>query len=293
MVVVLCTGNIAMLRDALVNGPTWYQDYTLAGMQYGASQLFKAVNEYVQQHPGVELMVSPNWTNGANAVASFFLPRGSTVRLGSVEGHLYQHLPLNDNMVFVVIPNEMEKVLSSGKFKDVQVDEVLNYPNGEPGFYFVRLKYVDNIDEILSAEQEVRRSLQEATVMIDGEAVQVRYSMLDMGIIDLAFDGNPRTLIRTLEANPFVIELTFPEPRQFNGYSIVLGSADVRVTTQLYPAPGGQPVESVASFNGSVNDPELRVDFEQTVTAQVVRFEILEPYAGEPANVHVWEITLR
>jgi hypothetical protein len=170
---------------------------------------------------------------------------------------------------------------------------VLTYPNGEPGFYFVHLSYVDNIDEILSAEQEVRRALQEATVMINGEPVQVRYSMLDMGTIDLLFDGNLQTVARTLEANPFVIELTFPEPHQFNGYTMLLGSADVRVTTLLSPAPGGQPLESVASFDGSVSTPELNVSFGQVVTAQVVRFEILEPYTGEPANVHVWEITLR
>ena len=293
VVVALGIANIAMLRDALVNGPTWYQDYTLAGMQYGASQLFGAVNKYISQHPDTELVVSPSWTNGTDAVAEFFLPANTTVRLGSVEGHLFQHLPLNDNMVFVMIPTEMDKVVSSGKFKNVRVDEVLPYPTGAPGFYFVRLQYVDNIDEILAADQEVRSILQEATLTIQGEPVNVGYSMLDMGSIELVFDGDPQTVARTLEANPFVIELTFPEARQLNGYKMILGSADTRVTALLYPDGGGQPVQSIATFDGSVSKPELEVNFEQTVSAIEVRFEIYQPYSGVPANVHVWEIEFK
>lgn len=74
----LALANIFMLRDALVNGPTWYQDYTLAGMQYGARQLFGAVKDYIAQHPDAQLIVSPSWTNGADAVAEFFLPRAKS-----------------------------------------------------------------------------------------------------------------------------------------------------------------------------------------------------------------------
>jgi len=169
----------------------------------------------------------------------------------------------------------------------------LPYPNGAPGFYFVHLQYVDNIDEILVAEQEVRSALQEATLTIQGNPVQVRYSMLDMGSIELVFDGDKQTVARTLEANPFIIELTFPDVRQLNGYKMILGSADVRVTALLYPEDGGQPVQSIANFDGSVSNPELDVNFGHTVTARKVRFEIFQPYSGVPANVHVWEIELK
>ena len=293
LLVVLGTANLAMLRDALVNGPTWYQDYTLAGMQYGASQLFEAVNNYVSKHPDAELLVSPSWTNGADAIAEFFLPANAPVRMGSVEGHLFQQKPLNDQMVFVMIPTEMDKVVASGKFKNVRVDEVLPYPDGTAGFYFVRLQYADNIDEILTAEQEVRSALQEATLMILDEPVLVGYSMLDMGSIELIFDGDLNTVARTLEANPLIVELIFPDVVQLSGYKMTLGSADVRVTTMLYPDGGGQPLQSVATFDGSVSNPELEVNFDRTVSARKVRFEIFQPYSGVPANVHVWEIEFK
>ena len=293
LVVVFGIANLAMLRDTLVNGPTWYQDYTLAGMQYGARQLFNAVNKYIHAHPGAELMVSPSWTNGADAVADFFLPPNAPVKLGSIEGHLYQHLPINDNMTFVMIPTEMEKVVSSGKFKNVRVEEILPYPNGAPGFYFVHLQYVDNIDQILTIEQEERSVLQQKTLMINNMPVQVSYSMLDMGSIELIFDGDAQTVARTLEANPFIIELIFPEETQLHGYNMILGSADTRVTALLYPTGGGQPFKSGTDFNGSPSDPELEVNFGQTVTAQKVRFEVLQPYSGVPSNVHVWEIEFK
>jgi len=285
--------NFAMLRDALVNGPTWYQDYTLAGMQYGASQLFKAGNEYVSQHPPAALLVSPNWTNGTDAVAEFFLPPNAPVRLGSVQGHLFQHLALDDNLVFVMLQTEMDQVVSSGKFKNIRVDQVLPYPNGSPGFYFAHLQYVDNIDEILAAEQQQRSVLQEAELTILGETVHVGYSMLDMGSIDLLFDGNQNTVARSLEANPFVIELTFPQARPLSGYNMTLGSAVARVTALIYPDGGGSTVQSIAEFDGSVSNPVLEVNFTQTVYAQKVRFEIYQPYSGVPANVHVWEIEFR
>ena len=41
--VVFAFAGIAMLRDALVQGPLWYRDYGLYGMQYGAKQLFQEV----------------------------------------------------------------------------------------------------------------------------------------------------------------------------------------------------------------------------------------------------------
>jgi hypothetical protein len=238
-------------------------------------------------------MVSPSWTNGADAVADFFLPPNAPVKLGSIEGHLYQHLPINDNMTFVMIPTEMEKVVSSGKFKNVRVEEILPYPNGAPGFYFVHLQYVDNIDQILTIEQEERSVLQQKTLMINNMPVQVSYSMLDMGSIELIFDGDAQTVARTMEANPFIIELIFPEETQLHGYNMILGSADTRVTALLYPTGGGQPFKSGADFDGSPGTPELEVNFGQTVTAQKVRFEVLQPYSGVPSNVHVWEIEFK
>ena len=291
-VVLLSWVNLAMLRDARVNGPLWYQDYTLGGMQYGARQLFSAVTHYYQANPGVKMIVSPSWTNGADAVAKFFLPEGAPVQLGSVEGHIFRRLPLDDNTVFVVIPNELEKVQASGKFEQVRVEQIVEYPNGDPGFYFIRLRYVTEIDAILEAERESRRALLEARMQIDGQETLVRYSMLDMGVIELIFDHDKNTVARTLEANPFVIELVFPEARPVSGVTLGLGAAYLQVRVSLTTPSAAEPVVFETTFRGSVAEPELSLDFGRAITASQVRFEFLAPGIPEPTNIHVWDIIL-
>ncbi|OGN98126.1 MAG: hypothetical protein A2Z71_07395 [Chloroflexi bacterium RBG_13_50_21] len=281
------------MRDALVNGPLWYTNYGMGGMQYGASQLFKAAAEYQISQPGLHLIISPNWANGTDVLARYFSTVNDQFELGSIEGYMFEHKPLGENIGFVMIPDEYKKTIASGKFTDVHIEQTLPYPNGRIGFYFVQLHYVENIDEILIAEQDTRSILQQATVTINAEPVQVGYSMLDMGTIDQIFDGDKQSVVRTLEANPFIIELTFPESQAFSGYTMFLGSADIQVTTLLYPTQDSQPITTVASFSGSPSTPELEVNFGQSVTAEVVRFEILAPYAGVPSNVHVWEIGLK
>ncbi len=289
----LVLANILLARDALLNGPRWFTNYGLGGMQYGASQMFPAVADYQKSHPQAKVIVSPNWANGTDVLARFFATRDEQFEMGTIDGYMFEQKPLDETLVFVMLPDEYNKAVSSGKFDDIKIDKILPYPDGQPGFYFARLKYIDNIEEIFASEAEERSALQEGEVMIDGDPVHVAYSLLDMGTIDLLFDGNKQSVARTLEANPFIIELTFPEARTFSGYKMFLGSADMRVTSLFYPAEGGEPYQSVADFDGSPSNPELEVDFGESVIAQKVRFEVLQPYSGVPSNVHVWEIEFK
>ena len=66
-----------------------------------------------------------------------------------------------ENIVFVMIPDEYRQVVESDKFTGIKVIQVLPYPNGEPGFYFVRMQYADNFDDLLAEEKAARRMLQE------------------------------------------------------------------------------------------------------------------------------------
>jgi hypothetical protein len=290
---VLCLANLAMLRDALVNGPTWYTNYGMDGMQYGATQVFQTIKETLQEQPGVKIIFSPNWANGTDVVARFFLPDPLPIQIASIEGYLIEHLLLHANNLFIMTPEEYQTAITGGKFTDIQVERILPYPNDQPGFYFVRLRYADRIDQILAAEREARKQLQEAEITIDGQPVKTRYSLLDMGEIQNVFDGNPETVARTFEANPFVIELTFPEPRSLSGLSIKIGSTEARVIARLYDDPGAQPVEYSAVLTGTVEQPTASMDFGTTTPAQVLCLEINDLHQSEPGHVHVWEITLR
>jgi 4-amino-4-deoxy-L-arabinose transferase-like glycosyltransferase len=290
---VLTTVNLAMLRDALVNGPTWYQDYGLGGMQYGARQVFAEVKDYVARSPATKILLSPDWANGAHVLARFFLPDPLPIELGSIDGHIFQRLPLDDDTLFVMTPEDYQTALESGKFTDIRVEQTLPYPNGEPGFFFARLRYVENIDTILKAEREQRRVLQSGVVTIDGQPVQVRYPLLDMGEVSHMFDSNRDTLGRTLEANPTVIELTFPKPRTIRGVAIIIGSAEVEIRALAYPTPDSPPIKTIQILKGTVDQPQVSLDFDKAILAQKLRLEIRDLHQTEPAHIHIWEIYLR
>ncbi len=285
----LAAVNFYMLADALHNGPLWYQDYTLSGMQYGGRQLFGAVVDYAHLHPDRRLLVSPVWTNGTDVVKRFFVPDNLPVELGSVTGYMFQRQPLDDSLVFVVVPEEFQQVVSSGKFKTVQVEQILSYPNGEPGFYFLRLSYVDDIDQILEAEHEQRMQLQHAAVTIAGQSADVGHSLLDIGAIENLFDGNEATLARTLEANPFVIDIQFNDSVTLNGLKFYIGGTNVQINAKLYTSDQ-PPAEFQIQKQGTIADPRCDLDFGQAITTKHVRIEEKDLSQGEPGHVHLWEI---
>jgi hypothetical protein len=288
----LVLGNIFILRDALINGPVWFSNYGLAGLQYGASQLFPAVIDYHESHPDSHIIVSPNWANGTDVLARFFSTDEIQFELGSIEGYLVERKPLGENTVFVMIPDEYNEAVNSGKFKDIKIDQTLPYPNIQPGFYFVRLLYVDNIDEIMQEDVEARHQLQEAEVTIDGQSATVLYSPLDMGTIELLFDGDRNSVARTLEANPFVLDITFDQARNLSGLSAIVGSIDILIDVQLF-TDGQTSVEFTKEQRTSVDSPQVDINFDKAYEVKHLRLEISYPYRGEPEHVHVWELLFK
>lgn len=295
--IVLAGANIRMLNDALRNGPLWFRDYGLGGMQYGAFQIFDIIEEYLKEHPDAKIIFSPDWANGADVVARFLLDDFSSIQMGSVRGHIAQKLPLDENTLFIMTPQEYDIVRESPKFSDIDVETIVPYPDGNPGFYFVHLRYVDNIDEIFAAEKAVREALRETMLMIDGQEVKVRFSYLDSDFQDqsmaLVFDNDPFTLAKTLETNPFIIEMTFPKPRTLNGFSIIIGSANVKITLKCYSKAGAQPTVYTFQGQGTRNQPELSFDLAKPTQMQVLRLEVLDPHSSDQSKVHIWELRLR
>jgi hypothetical protein len=292
MFLILAGANIYMLEDALVNGPTWFQQYDIGGMQYGAIPLFREVKQYVNEYPNLRLMVSPDWANGADVVARFFLPDPLPVDLGSYIGYEFSYIPDIESRAFVLIPAEWDAVHASNKFTNIQADKILYYPNGSPGFYFVRMQYVHNIEQIIQAEIEARRQLQEGDVTIDGERVKVKYSLLDIGSVENLFDRIKETLVRTMEANPFVLEMDFTTPRLVSGMEVTLGAMQAQVVVRATTADG-QVKEYQTEFNSTPENQTTQVDFNEALSVQSLHIEVQNMNAGEPANVHVYEIQFK
>jgi hypothetical protein len=287
---ILAVANFGLLRESLLNGPHWTLDYGLGGMQYGARQIFAEIDVLLEDDPGVQIIFSPNWANGTTELARFFLNDPLPIQLGSIDAWMNDHRPINTNTLFIMTIQEYQQMQESGKFV-VQAEQVgMLYPDGSPGFYFVRLDYVADIIQILAEEREARKILQASQVLMDGEQVGLSYSLMDMGQPADLVDGDQNTLMRTMEANPAIFEFAFPTQRSFRGIDITIGSAMVEVTVLIY-LNDGSPLEFKSFYQGRIDAPQLHIGFGDAVTADFVRVEVLQLEAPEPAHVHVWELT--
>jgi 4-amino-4-deoxy-L-arabinose transferase-like glycosyltransferase len=294
--VVLGGFNLFMLRDALVNGPFWSHDYGLYGMQYGAEQLFgEIIPQELERDPAVRFDVSPSWANGTDIYLPFFLsrPQQARVVMRNIDYYLAEKRVLDPNVVLVMMPNEYDNASRNPKLKAIQIDRIIPYPDGKPGFYFARIAYADNVEAVFVDEAAARRQLTMAEVSLNGQSVKIGYSNIGDAAIQNVFDGNRDTLVRGVEANPFVLEFTFPEPRSVTGIKADFGSMDLTLVVKLY-APGSDvPVKLSQTYRDQPPDPhvEMKID---NAPAQVskMRVEILNLLAGDTANIHIREFNV-
>jgi hypothetical protein len=292
---VLALSSLSLLRTALHDGPTWYSDYGLGGMQYGAQQVFAAIPEELAKSQETRILLSPTWANNPDVFIPFFLNEAQArrVQMASVDGFLVTKRQLDSSQLFIMPPDELERARASGKLVVHPPERIIPYPDGRPGFYFVRLEYVDHVESLFAADSLARQALVDGSVTLAGEQVRVRHSRLDMGRIRDALDGDTRTLFRGLEANPLVVEFSFGTAKEVTGVSLDVGSMEFAVKVEASPEDGGTPTTSSASFRNNPTDPHVDVALPHAVRAQTLRLEITNLHERDVAHIHVREITVR
>ena len=82
----LCAVNVFMVADALRDGPTWYRDYGLYGMQFGGREIGDAVREQLEREPSTRVVVTSSWGNASDVVIRFFVPDEPRVVIENPEG---------------------------------------------------------------------------------------------------------------------------------------------------------------------------------------------------------------
>lgn len=231
----------AMTRDALVNGPRWFTDYGMYGMQWGARELFAVLRELLAAAPGERFFISHSWANNSNSFADFFLTPEERARVSwlVIDEVLHERRrEVAPATSFVLTHEEFVRAQESPKLKIDRAGPVIPDPSGRPGFHIVRLAYTPGADAIFEAEREERQRLVEGTVTIDGGLVRVRHPRLDTGEIQDAFDGDPGSLARTLDANPTRLEILFPGPRSVRELRLHLWTERYQVDFSAIRADG-------------------------------------------------------
>ncbi len=137
---ILAAGNFLLLRSALLDGPTWFEDYGLYGMQYGAAQVFAEVADEAAEDPDLEFVISPHWTHGLSMLVRFFLEDPVPVVWGVVDDYLEFDYPLDETAVYVMLPDEYKRARQSPQITEIEVEQIIRFPDGQPGFYFAKIR---------------------------------------------------------------------------------------------------------------------------------------------------------
>ena len=262
-------------------------------MQYGAEQVFTRAVEIAQADPETQVLVSSTWTNGTSVLMRYFTDDLPNVKLRDTNAFVFNIQPLNQKMLFVMTRDDYQLAQDSNKFKTIDVEEIIPYPDGTEGFYFVRLEYVDNILGIMIAERLARQIPQAEQLMINGQQVLVEYPLLDMNEIKHVFDQDRSSFIRTLEANPLRLTLHFPEPVSLNQVTLIVGGIPTRVT--LTAKLDSQILETLESETGSSPETQeviLKFD-EQPIKLDEFSIKVLNIHDGEISHVHLWEVEIK
>ncbi len=295
--------SVFVLRTALVEGPLWFQDYGLYGMQFGAKQVFQdTVAPALKNNPNVNFVVSPSWANGTEQFTEFFIPEEflPRVRMGQPENFIYEP-DVFTNTQFVVTSAEFTALLQDPKFnRDINMINTINYPNGSPGFYIVSLKPADNIAEIMANQQAQNRNPIEDTMIFNNETIRVVHSPIGSGSMELIFDEDPESVTRVAEANPFFIALYPLAPIDTHSVFIKTGSLhNYTVTFRLYPPGGGEPTEYTQTYQDEPGkdlppDPEQTIIFDRGPDkAEWVEIEVKDNTSGETSSIHIRTIQFK
>lgn len=288
----ISVASLGMLRDALQNGPYWFKDYGLYGMQWGARQVFSVVSDYLRR-PGAEVRLTSSWANAGDVFLAFFRPNETRVRFETVESFVAEKRDLNDSTIVMMTPGELKQANDSGKFRPVRISRLLRYPDGTPGFYFTRLAYVDGIDEVFSREKAERRKPVVEDFNRNGETITVSHSRFGDGRLDNVFDGDVFTLVRFLEANPAFFELRFPSQKRLRGIAADFGTMTFSLTVSLWPDDASPPTTYAHTYTGLPSDPHVELRFANAPqSVRRMRVEIHDLAAGATAQIHVRELRL-
>ncbi len=313
-----------ILKDALVNGPTWFQDYGLYGMQYGASQVFgDTVAPELQNNPNVRVIVSPSWANGTEQFNPFFIPEEnrSRVAFGQPSDYIDSLMAGTPELLFIATADEYNQLASeqqttdptkdysklapgelaaAPKYKEIIVHEIIPYPNGQPGFYLISVTPSDNIKEIMAAEHERNRTPIEDTMLFNGETIRVVHSPLSAGRMEDNFDNDPDTFTRALEANPYVIDLYPLTPIDTHSVFIKTGSLhDYTITIRLYAPGSDQPVIYTQTYKDAPDkdlppDPEVTINFDRGPEKSArIEIEVKDNISGETSQIHLRTIQFK
>lgn len=284
--------SLWMTWFAIVKGPTWYGEYGLYGMQWGGQQLSEKIENFKTENPDSQLKLSPRWANNGDVILRFFLGDPLPLEIATTDEYDLYYQEIDPNLVFIVTAEEYPSLTQNPKFEQIEILDSLPYPDGQAGFYFLKLNYSPEAEAIFEEELAERKKPETVELDLFGQNALVTYSRLDMGSIAQIFDGKQSQPVRTLEANPFEITIAFQDALELKQVSATLGSPASRLTVRIWTSGRETPLIFTESATSSKQIRPITIDFGQTFAVEKIKIEIESLGEGEPTHVHLWGLLL-
>ena len=284
--------SFSLLDEALRDAPTWSHDYGLYGMQWGAKQIFEdTIPEFMRKHPGAKISISPNWANAGNIFVQFFdnpLQR-QNIETATIDPYLSKRKELTDDHYFLMTAEDYKLMLDSQILDVIDQHTTIIRPDGSPGFYLANLRYSAKAAQILEQKRLDRQKLVSLKYTTGSEDLVIRHSLQDMGELKAVFDSDPRSLLRGMEANPFIFEIDFPAPRNLQTIEVNLAGDQLKLKAQGFDSGKGLLIEKLCSDpKAGELDSIYSVEFGSDSPAiSTLRLEIYDPITTSDAHIHI------
>ena len=276
----------------IIKGPLWYPDYGLYGTQWGGQQLSQKITEFKQENSNAQLKLSPSWANNTDIIMRYFLGDPLPLEIGTIDEYDLYYQEINPNQVFIITPDEYNWLVRNPKFDQIEVLDSLQWPDGRTGFYFLRLAYAPDAEQIFEVELQQRRQPEVSELDLLGQQVNITYSRLDLGTIAHIFDGDNATPMRTLEANPLQISIEFSQPVDLQKLTAMVGSPATRLSATIVIDESRQELTFTQTVSSSDQIRPIVVDLGTIYQVSQLTVWIESINDPEPTHVHLWELIL-
>ena len=158
-------------------------------------------------------------------------------------------------------------------------------------FMLTHLPSTNNADSGIGTEVA---GLEIEDVTLNDETIKMTYSSLDMGYAEDVFDRDTKTLIRGLQANPFVLDFVFPVARPVTGLVMDFGGMDFDLRVQVYGDGNAEPVLYESEYHNQPPEPHVDLDFTSgPPLVSRIYIEIQQFNPPDEPHIHVREVLFK
>lgn len=295
----LFQGNL--LREAVTKAPTWFSEYGLYGMAWGTKELYESfLPQLASRYPDATILLTSSWANGSDSFNEFFL-RDTT---GPLHGRISQinvedfsatlHSGIPEWALIILTEEEWMRHRLNPKFFFSEPLDILNFPNGKPGFFAARFGYSAEARDIFERELAERRTLVTTPLEISslGRAVLL-HSQFDIGAIADIFDENDLSLVRTpAGVNPLIVQITLDNAAPLSRISSRLWPMTLDWEVTVTEADGRQCFHQKGREIDAGVDATVAVALPECGAAKVITLSFAEAGYHQESRVHLKTLAL-